>query len=82
MLYTLHFNEWNHSCAKNLIVSILSQDNVSMLVGNVGMIKTHNNELRGQEETAIIMRSKMQPLGELFTRKSVQRITNVLLKPP
>ena len=43
-------------------------------------IKTHNSELRGQEETAIITQNKK--CGELFTRKSIQKITTNLLKPP
>ena len=46
-------------------------------------IKTHNSELRGQEETAIIRETKnTRPLSELFTRKSVKKLTNALVKPP
>ena len=46
------------------------------------IIKTHDSELRGQEETAIIRETKnTRPLSELFTRKSVQKLTNILVKP-
>ena len=46
-------------------------------------IKTHDSESRGQEETAIIHETKnMQPLSELFTRKSIKKLTNALVKPP
>ena len=48
-----------------------------------GYIKTHDSESRGQEETAIIRETKnMRPLSELFTRKSVKKITNALVKQP
>ena len=47
------------------------------------MIKTHDSESRGQEETAIIRETKnTRPLSELFTRKSVKKLTNALVKPP
>ena len=46
-------------------------------------IKTHDSESRGQEETAIIRETKnTRPLSELFTRKSVKKLTNALVKPP
>ena len=46
-------------------------------------IKTHNSESRGQEETAIIRKTKnTRPLSELFTRKSVHKTTNAVVKPP
>ena len=46
-------------------------------------IKTHDGESRGQEETAIIRETKnTQPLSELFTRKSVKKLTSALVKPP
>ena len=49
----------------------------------VCIIKTHDSELRGQEETAIICKTKnTQPLSELFTMKSIKKLTNVLVKPP
>ena len=45
-------------------------------------IKTHDSESRGQE-TAIIRETKnTRPLSELFTRKSVKKLTNALVKPP
>ena len=47
------------------------------------MIKTHDSELRGQEETAIICETKIiRPLSELFTRKTAKKITNALAKLP
>ena len=47
------------------------------------VIKTHDSESRGQEETAIIRETKnTRPLSELFTRKSVKKLTNALVKPP
>ena len=47
------------------------------------IIKTHDSESRGQEETAIIRETKnTRPLSELFTRKSVMKLTNALVKPP
>ena len=46
-------------------------------------IKTHDSESRGQEETAIIRETKnTRPLSELFTRKSVHKTTNAVVKPP
>ena len=46
-------------------------------------IKTHDSELRGQEEAAIIRETKnTRPLSELFTRKTVQKIATALTKPP
>ena len=46
-------------------------------------IKTHDSESRGQEETAIIRETKnTRPLSELFTRKSVKKLTNALVKLP
>ena len=48
-----------------------------------GYIKTHDSESRGQEEIAIIRETKnTRPLSELFTRKSVKKLTNALVKPP
>ena len=48
-----------------------------------GSIKTHDSESRGQEETAIIRETKnTRPLSELFTRKSVHKTTNAVVKPP
>ena len=47
------------------------------------LIKTHDSESRGQEETAIIRETKnTRPLSELFTRKSVHKTTNAVVKPP
>ena len=47
------------------------------------VIKTHDSESRGQEEAAIIRETKnTRPLSELFTRKTVQKITTALTKPP
>ena len=47
------------------------------------IIKTHDSESRGQEEIAIIRETKnTRPLSELFTRKSVKKLTNALVKPP
>ena len=47
------------------------------------VIKTHNSELRGQEEAAIIRETKItRPLSELFTRKTVKKIANTLAKLP
>ena len=48
------------------------------------IIKTHDSESRGQEETAIIRETKnTRPLSELFsTRKSVHKTTNAVVKPP
>ena len=47
------------------------------------LIKTHDSESRGQEETVIIRETKnTRPLSELFTRKSVKKLTNALVKPP
>ena len=47
------------------------------------IIKTHDSESRGQEETAIIRETKnTRPLSELFTRKFVKKLTNALVKPP
>ena len=46
-------------------------------------IKTHDSESQGQEEAAIIRETKnTQPLSELFTRKTVQKIAIALTKPP
>ena len=46
-------------------------------------IKTHDSESRGQEETAIIRETKnTRPLSELFTRKSVHKTTNAVVKSP
>ena len=46
-------------------------------------IKTHNSELRSQEEAAIIRKTKItQPLSELFTRKTAKKIANALAKLP
>ena len=45
----------------------------------LSIIKTHDSELRGQEETAIIRETKnTRPLSELFKRKFVQKFTNAL----
>ena len=47
------------------------------------VIKTHDSELRGQEEAAIIRKTKiMWPLSELFTRKTAKKIANALAKLP
>ena len=47
----------------------------------VHVIKTHDSELRGQEEAAIIRETEItQPLSELFTRKTAEKIANVLAK--
>ena len=49
----------------------------------INIIKTHDSESRGQEETAIIRETKnTRPLSELFTRKSVHKTTNAVVKPP
>ena len=59
--------------------------NVLVSIANLisHMIKTHDSESRGQEETAIIREIKnTRPLSELFTRKSVKKLTNALVKPP
>ena len=46
-------------------------------------IKTHDSELRGQGEAAIIHETKItQPLRELFTRKTAKKIANALAKLP
>ena len=46
-------------------------------------IKTHDSESRGQEEAAIIRETKItQPLSELFTRKTANKIANALAKLP
>ena len=68
-----------------VIINIVSREqNISRI--NIFLnkhIKTHDSELRGQEETAIIRETKnTQPLSELFTRKFVQKFTNALVKPP
>ena len=56
--------------------------NILMLC-DVPIIKTHDSESRGQEETAIIRETKnTRPLSELFTRKSVHKTTNTVVKPP
>ena len=53
------------------------------IVTDSKLIKTHDSESRGQEETAIIRETKnTRPLSELFTRKSVKKLTNALVKPP
>ena len=45
------------------------------------IIKTHDSELRGQEEAAIIRETKItRPLSELFTRKTAKKIANTLAK--
>ena len=52
---------------------------------NVGefQIETHDSELRGQEEAAIIRETKItEPLSELFTRKTAKKIANALAKLP
>ena len=57
--------------------------NTQMLERYGLLIKTHDSESRGQEETAIIREIKnTRPLSELFTRKSVKKLTNALVKPP
>ena len=49
----------------------------------LAIIKTHDSESRGQGETAIIRETKnTRPLSELFTRKSVHKTTNAVVKPP
>ena len=47
-------------------------------------IKNHDSESQGQEEIAIITQNKKYAtaLSELFTRKSVQKISTALLKLP
>ena len=46
-------------------------------------IKTHDSELRGQEEAAIIRETKItRSLSELFTRKTANKIANALVKLP
>ena len=46
-------------------------------------IQTHDSELRGKEEAAIIRKTKiMQPLSELFTRKTANKLVNALAKLP
>ena len=46
-------------------------------------IKTHDIESQDQEETAIIRETKnTRPLSELFTGKSIKKLTNALVKPP
>ena len=55
----------------------------TLVVPVILAIKTHDSESRGQEETAIIRETKnTQPLSELFTRKSIKKLTNALVKPP
>ena len=47
------------------------------------IIKTYDNELRGQEEAAIICETKItQLLSKLFTRKTAKKIANALAKLP
>ena len=47
------------------------------------VIKTHDSESRGQEEAAIICKTKiMRPLSKLFTRKTTKKIANALAKLP
>ena len=47
------------------------------------MTKTHDSESQGQEDAAIMRETKiMQPLSELFTRKTAKTITNALAKLP
>ena len=47
------------------------------------IIKTHDSQLRGQEEAAIIRETKItRPLSELFTRKTAKKIANALAKLP
>ena len=46
-------------------------------------IKSHDSESQGQEEAAIIRKTKVtQPLSELFTRKTTKKIANALAKLP
>ena len=46
-------------------------------------IKTHDSELRGQEEAAIIRETKItQLLSKLFARKTAKKIANALAKLP
>ena len=47
------------------------------------VIKTHDSESQGQEETAaIISKTKLRLLSELFTRKTTKKIANALAKLP
>ena len=48
------------------------------------MIKTHDSESRGhKEDTAVIRKTKTtQPLSELFTRKTTQKLTKALANLP
>ena len=48
-------------------------------------IKTHDSESPGQEEAAIIHKTKTKitrPLSELFTRKTAKKIANPVAKLP
>ena len=46
------------------------------------LIKTHDSESPGQEAAIICETKIMQPLSELFTRKTAKKITNALAKLP
>ena len=47
------------------------------------IIKTHDSESQGQEEAAKIRETKItQPLNELFTRKTANKIAYALAKLP
>ena len=48
---------------------------------SIVVIKTHDSESQGQE-AAIIRETITRPLSELFTRKTANKIANVLAKLP
>ena len=56
---------------------------MAQIMQGLHAIKTHDSELQGQEEAAIIRETKItQPLSELFTRKTTKKIPNALAKLP
>ena len=58
-------------------IKIFVERELRKTVGEVTLqkyIKTHDNELQGQEEAAIIHETKItRPLSELFTRKTLRK---------
>ena len=72
-----------HKQIKSLIIISDNHIIIIIITDELQSIKTHDSESRGQEETAIIRETKnTRPLSELFTRKSVKKLTNTLVKPP
>ena len=70
-----------YSLKQNYLFDLLIYSFYSIHSNHYFLISRLTIESRGQEETAIIRETKnTRPLSELFTRKSVHKTTNAVVK--